>query len=49
MEAKGAKLIETKRLAGSSHLKVVGICDCERCCGVKRKEAIETAGEGVGT
>jgi nicotinamidase-related amidase len=49
MEAKGAKLIETKRLAGSSHLKVVGICNCERCCGVKRKEAIETAGEGVGT
>jgi nicotinamidase-related amidase len=49
MEAKGARLIETKRLAGSSHLKVVGICDCGMCRGLKHKEAIETAGEGVGT
>ena len=31
MEAKGARLIETKRLAGSSHLKSVGICDCPMC------------------
>ncbi|MHC4464031.1 MAG: cysteine hydrolase family protein [Planctomycetota bacterium] len=31
MEAKGAKLIETKRLAGISHLRQVGICDCDAC------------------
>lgn len=43
MEAKGAKLIETKRLAGTSHLRMVGICGCERCRGLKRKEAIGTA------
>ena len=33
MKAKGAKLIETKRLAGTSHLHRVGICGCERCQG----------------
>jgi len=31
MEAKGAKLIETKRLAGISHLRQVGICNCDAC------------------
>jgi len=31
MEAKGAKLIETRRLAGISRLRLVGICDCETC------------------
>jgi len=31
MEAKGAKLIETKRLAGVSHLRQVGICNCDAC------------------
>ncbi len=31
MRAKGAKLIETRRLAGISHLQSVGICDCEMC------------------
>jgi len=31
MKAKGANLIETKKLAGVSHLKQVGICDCESC------------------
>ncbi|MFZ0034471.1 MAG: isochorismatase family protein, partial [Sedimentisphaerales bacterium] len=33
MRAKGAKLIETKKLAGVSHLRGVGICDCESCRG----------------
>ena len=37
MEAKGAKLIETKRLAGTSHLRLVGVCDCERCRGRVKK------------
>ena len=31
MEAKGARLIETKKLAGISHLRRVGICRCEMC------------------
>lgn len=31
MKAKGAQLVQTKRLAGKSHLKYVGICDCETC------------------
>jgi nicotinamidase-related amidase len=31
MEAKGARLIETRRLAGSSHLRQVGVCHCESC------------------
>ncbi len=31
MEAKGARLIETRRLAGASHLRQVGVCHCEAC------------------
>jgi len=31
MEAKGANLIDTRKLAGISHLRVVGICQCESC------------------
>jgi nicotinamidase-related amidase len=31
MRAKGARLIETRRLAGNSHLRRVGICSCEMC------------------
>jgi hypothetical protein len=37
MEAKGARLIETKRLAGTSHLRHVGICDCKSCQGLASK------------
>jgi nicotinamidase-related amidase len=37
METKGATLIETKKLAGTSHLKQVGVCDCESCRGLARK------------
>lgn len=29
--AKGGKLIEAKKLVGSSHLKKVGICHCQMC------------------
>jgi nicotinamidase-related amidase len=39
MRAKGAKLIETKKLAGVSRLRQVGICDCESC----RRPAGKTA------
>lgn len=31
MEAKGAKLVETRRIAGISHLRLVGACQCESC------------------
>ncbi len=31
MEAKGAHLIETRKLAGISHLRLVGACPCETC------------------
>jgi nicotinamidase-related amidase len=31
MEAKGARLVETRRLAGASHLRQVGVCHCESC------------------
>ena len=37
METKGAKIIETRKLAGSSHLKLVGACNCESCRGLTRK------------
>jgi len=40
VEAKGAKLVETKRIAGISHLRHVGICDCESCRGLSRKTSI---------
>ena len=37
MEAKGARMVETKKLAGVSHLTLVGICDCASCRGKARK------------
>jgi len=40
VEAKGARLIETKRVAGVSHLRHIGICDCESCKGLKRKASL---------
>lgn len=39
MKAKGARLVETKRFAGVSHLRGVGICNCETC----RRQIGETA------
>lgn len=33
LKEKGAKLIETRRLAGVSSLRQVGTCSCERCKG----------------
>jgi len=41
MKAKGAKLIETKALAGVSRLRQVGICDCESCQGRAGKTAVK--------
>ncbi|MFQ6035669.1 MAG: cysteine hydrolase family protein [Sedimentisphaerales bacterium] len=40
MEAKGARLTDTKSLAGTSNLKLVGICDCESCQGKTRKTPV---------
>jgi len=41
MKAKGAKLIEAKKLAGTTHLRHVGICDCESCQGRGEKESLQ--------
>jgi nicotinamidase-related amidase len=43
MEAKGAKLVETKKLAGVSHLRQVGICNCDTCQGRTRKSAAKVS------
>jgi len=40
MEAKGARLIETRRLAGASHLRQVGVCRCESCQRLSQKVTI---------
>ncbi len=37
METKGARIVETRKLAGSSHLRLVGACNCESCRGMVRK------------
>jgi nicotinamidase-related amidase len=37
MEAKGARMVETRKLAGVSHLALVGICHCASCQGKTRK------------
>jgi len=41
IEAKGAKLIETGKLAGTSHLRHVGVCHCRSCQSEHQKEIIE--------
>jgi len=40
MEAKGARLIETRRLAGMSHLRQVGVCNCESCQRISQKVVV---------
>jgi nicotinamidase-related amidase len=42
METKGAKVIETRKLAGMSHLRQVRACNCESCRGLGRKSHIGT-------
>ncbi|MEA3226941.1 MAG: isochorismatase family protein, partial [Planctomycetota bacterium] len=37
METKGAKMIDTRKIAGTSHLRQVGTCTCESCQGAARK------------
>jgi len=41
MEAKGAHLIEAKKLVGVSHLRHVGICPCESCQGNNKKTKVK--------
>jgi nicotinamidase-related amidase len=41
MKAKGARLVETKNIAGTSHLQQVGACDCKRCRSRAEKRHIE--------
>jgi len=40
METKGARLIDTRKLAGTSHLRLVGTCGCESCRGAARKASV---------
>jgi len=40
MEAKGSKLLEPRRLAGASHLRQVGVCNCESCQRLGHKVAV---------
>jgi len=39
IEAKGARLVETKSFAGKSHLRRVGICHCKACQGQTPKQS----------
>jgi nicotinamidase-related amidase len=45
LETKGAKLIDTRKLAGTSHLRLVGTCNCESCQGAGRKASVNAAAE----
>jgi len=45
MEAKGGRLIETRKLAGSSHLKNIGICRCGLCRPKVRKAEVKIVAE----
>jgi len=38
-EAKGARLADTKTLLGASCLRLVGVCDCDRCQGKTGKKS----------
>lgn len=41
MEAKGAKLVETRKIAGTSHLKLIGICSCKLCQGNSKRAILK--------
>jgi len=49
VQAKGARLIETRRLAGLSHLRLVGTCCCDSCRGLSRKVVSEVSGGRLAT
>jgi len=41
VEAKGGKLTETRKVAGVSHLRQVGICGCKSCQGAVKESTTE--------
>lgn len=41
MQAKGARLIDSKSLLGGGHLQLVGACSCDRCRGRLQKVGAE--------
>ena len=41
MKAKGAKLVETRKLAGTSHLRQVGLCHRPPCTPIKDKTLLK--------
>jgi len=43
IKAKGAKLVETRQIAGRSHLKGTGICKCRACRAKRGKNAARKA------
>jgi nicotinamidase-related amidase len=45
METKGARLIETRQMAGASHLRLVGVCNCESCRGPALKTNCQQVAE----
>ena len=45
MEAKGARLVEAKKIAGVSHLKQVRICNCDSCQGKRKKVPTKVVAE----
>jgi len=47
MLAKGAILMETKDLAGSTHLKTAGICDCKICKMTEKEEKLQAQASGA--
>lgn len=42
MQAKGAKLVEVKTMLGTSCLRQIGVCGCERCKGKLQKSLANT-------
>ena len=42
MQAKGAKLVEVKSLLGTSCLRKIGVCGCDRCLGKFQKSLANT-------
>jgi isochorismate hydrolase len=45
IKAKGARLIKTKDLAGTSHLRCTGLCGCQSCRRRTRTEYFEIGAE----
>ncbi len=41
MKAKGAQLIEAKKVAGTSHLQAVGVCSCKICRGYAQRLTVK--------